>query len=185
MEIYPNQQRFSKKFVSDYGKLGKLVEGLKSVDLVVVMTIGSWDGLHVGHTRYLEEAKARGDCLIVGVDTDRAIELYKEPGRPLVAEEFRIEMLANLECVDYITLVGDVDDQGNWQYGLVKATRPNIFIVQGYPPEQVAQLQTYCDQVIELPRQELAFSTTRMFRKAGQAYLAKILRAAQEEDSGD
>ena len=64
------------KVVEDYDQLQKLVDGLRVVDNKIVVTIGSWDLLHIGHVRYLRKAKQQGDILIVGVDSDRAIKKY-------------------------------------------------------------------------------------------------------------
>ena len=72
--------------------------------LRVVMANGCFDLLHVGHTRYLQEAKAMGDILLVAINSDRSVAQIKGPGRPLQPEDERSEILGALECVDYITI---------------------------------------------------------------------------------
>ncbi len=68
----------------------------------VVFTNGVFDLLHVGHARYLAEARALGDALIVAVNTDASVRALKGPLRPIVPEAERMEMLASLACVDYV-----------------------------------------------------------------------------------
>src|SRR5438093_253428 len=66
----------------------------------IVFTNGCFDLLHVGHTRYLQEAKKLGDCLVVGLNSDASIRTIKPPGRPLVPHAQRAEVLAASACVD-------------------------------------------------------------------------------------
>jgi D-beta-D-heptose 7-phosphate kinase/D-beta-D-heptose 1-phosphate adenosyltransferase len=69
----------------------------------VVFTNGCFDLLHVGHLRYLEEAKSLGDILVVGVNSDRSVRELKGPRRPILPLAERMEILSGLECVDYVT----------------------------------------------------------------------------------
>ena len=73
----------------------------------IVFTNGCFDILHVGHLRYLEQARALGDLLVVGINTDESVRRMKGPERPFVPEEERAEMLAGLECVDYVTFFSE------------------------------------------------------------------------------
>ena len=70
----------------------------------IVFTNGVFDILHVGHARYLAEARALGDALIVAVNTDASVRRLKGDLRPIVCENERAELLAALACVDYVTL---------------------------------------------------------------------------------
>jgi D-beta-D-heptose 7-phosphate kinase/D-beta-D-heptose 1-phosphate adenosyltransferase len=85
-------------------ELRKIVEALKSEGKKIVFTNGCFDLLHVGHIRYLEKAKELGDILIVGVNSDRSVQMIKGPKRPILPEEERAEVLSGLGCIDYITL---------------------------------------------------------------------------------
>jgi rfaE bifunctional protein nucleotidyltransferase chain/domain len=67
-----------------------------------VFTNGCFDILHVGHIRYLKEAKALGDILIIGLNSDRSIRIIKGVNRPIIPLEHRVEVLAAIEYVDYI-----------------------------------------------------------------------------------
>jgi rfaE bifunctional protein nucleotidyltransferase chain/domain len=74
----------------------------------IVFANGCFDILHVGHTRYLQGAKALGDVLVVGVNSDASMRCIKDPGRPLMAETARARLVAALACVDYVTVFDDV-----------------------------------------------------------------------------
>ncbi|MEM5788188.1 MAG: D-glycero-beta-D-manno-heptose 1-phosphate adenylyltransferase [Syntrophobacteraceae bacterium] len=75
----------------------------------VVFTNGCFDLLHVGHVRYLEEARSLGDALIVAVNTDRSVSGIKGPKRPILPESDRAEVVASLECVTAVTLFDTPD----------------------------------------------------------------------------
>jgi len=100
----------TQKIVDDYDALAKAIDGLRAVNYRVVVTIGSWDLLHIGHVRYLLRAKEYGDVLVVGVDTDRGIKLYKGELRPVIPESERCEMLSYQSPVDFVTLIDDLDE---------------------------------------------------------------------------
>lgn len=70
----------------------------------VVLTNGCFDLLHVGHLRYLQEARRLGDILIVGVNSDESVRQIKGESRPIVPQQERAELIAGLECVDYVTI---------------------------------------------------------------------------------
>ncbi len=169
--------------ILDYQELKKITDAHKVLGHKIVCTVGSWDMLHIGHLRYLIKAKERGDVLVVGTDSDRGIKLYKKNDlRPVIPEAERMEMLKYQECVDYITLVDDIDDNGKWQYGLIKTIRPNLFVAtpEAYPEEQIKDIKLYSDDVLILPRQAEHTSTTeiieRMIKKHLEALLSKITR---------
>ncbi|OFZ17868.1 MAG: D-beta-D-heptose 1-phosphate adenosyltransferase [Bdellovibrionales bacterium RBG_16_40_8] len=92
----------------------------------LVFTNGCFDLLHVGHIRYLREARTLGDLLIVGLNTDSSVKRLKGPNRPLQSEADRAEILASLECVDFVTLFDeDVPTE------LIKKVRPDILVKGG------------------------------------------------------
>lgn len=174
---------FKCQFIEDYVKLGQFVTMLKSLGYKVVVTIGTWDLFHCGHARYLALAAEHGNVLIVGTDTDRAVKLYKDPSRPMVPQLERLEMLYHTRYVDFMTLVDDIDEQGVWQYGLLKATRPDVYVaVEGsYSPEQLQEIGLFCGEVVILPRQAKT-STTERIRKATAAHLQKMMKQLEEEE---
>lgn len=85
-------------------ELGALGDTLRAAGRRIVFTNGCFDLLHVGHLRYLEQARALGDVLVVGLNADASVRGLKGPKRPVVPEDERAELLAGLRCVDYVTL---------------------------------------------------------------------------------
>jgi rfaE bifunctional protein nucleotidyltransferase chain/domain len=90
--------------------------------------------LHIGHTRYLEEAKHLGDRLVVGLNSDDSVrQLTKGMDRPIVTADQRAEVLAALACVDYVTIFDEPDP-----LALIQALRPNILVKGGdWPTDRI------------------------------------------------
>jgi len=94
-------------FVGDLKELRGIIAGLQGEGRTVVFTNGVFDLLHVGHIRALTDARSRGDCLVVGVNSDRSVAELKSPELPLNPEDERVEVLCALECVDLVTVFSD------------------------------------------------------------------------------
>lgn len=93
----------------------------------IVFTNGCFDLLHIGHTRYLAEAKGLGDRLVVGINSDDSVrQLAKGTNRPIVSADQRAEVLVALACVDYVTIFDEPDP-----LALIQALRPNILVKGG------------------------------------------------------
>jgi len=164
----------TKKFVSNHKELLEKVKAHKVLGHSIVCTIGSWDMLHIGHLRYLNAAKKHGDILIVGVDSDRGIKSYKGPLRPIIPEKERAEMLCYQSCVDYVTLVDDIDQKGNWQYGLIKDLPIDVFVaVEGnsYTEAQKKMIKKLCKNISVIPRQALSTSSTDIVQNVIKMHL--------------
>ncbi|MCU0641275.1 MAG: D-glycero-beta-D-manno-heptose-7-phosphate kinase [Candidatus Margulisbacteria bacterium] len=99
---------------------------LRAAGNKLVFTNGCFDILHLGHVRYLHEAKKLGDILIVGVNTDASVTALKGPERPYASEMERAEILASLECVDYVVLFNELRPDN-----LIKAVRPDVHVKGG------------------------------------------------------
>jgi D-beta-D-heptose 7-phosphate kinase/D-beta-D-heptose 1-phosphate adenosyltransferase len=84
--------------------LRRIIQDLKAKGKRIVFTNGCFDLLHLGHVRYLEEAKSLGDILVVGVNSDASVRGLKGPNRPILPEEERAEILSGLGCIDYVTI---------------------------------------------------------------------------------
>lgn len=98
-------------------------ERLKREGKRVVALSGSFDLLHAGHIAYLEAARAKGDALVVLLNSDRSIRLYKGPRRPIVTESDRARVLAALRAVDYVTLFDDLTP-----VPALEAFHPDIYV---------------------------------------------------------
>jgi rfaE bifunctional protein nucleotidyltransferase chain/domain len=88
-------------------KLKVIVDELKQEDKKIVFANGCFDVLHVGHVRYLQDARSRGDVLIVGLNSDESVQRLKGEGRPILDQQARATLLSALECVDYVVLFED------------------------------------------------------------------------------
>ncbi len=101
----------------------------------IVTTNGCFDVLHVGHIRYLQQAKQQGDILIVAINSDDSVRAIKGDKRPLVSEDERAEVLAALECVDYVTIFSELDP-----IQFLHELRPDIHVKGGdYTLDQIVE----------------------------------------------
>jgi rfaE bifunctional protein nucleotidyltransferase chain/domain len=104
----------------------------------IVTTNGCFDVLHVGHLRYLQSAKELGDILIVAINSDESVRAIKGKKRPLVPQEERAELLAGLECVDYVMIFPELDPKQ-----FLIELRPNIHVKGGdYSLDRVIERET-------------------------------------------
>jgi len=81
---------------------------LRAAGKKLVFTNGVFDILHVGHVRYLEQARALGDALVVAINSDRTVRALKEAGRPLINQDERAEVLGAMRAVTYVTIFDEV-----------------------------------------------------------------------------
>ena len=99
----------------------------------MVATNGCFDLLHVGHVRFLQEAKKRGDLLIVGVNGDRSVRELKGEGRPVNGEADRAEVVAGLGCVDAVVIFPE-----KRATEFLRAVRPEVYVKGGdYQADQL------------------------------------------------
>lgn len=105
----------------------------------IVFTNGCFDLLHIGHTRYLQAARALGDLLVVGVNSDVSVRaLNKGTERPIVPEAQRAEVVAALACVDYVVVFNE-PDPGT----LIAALQPDVLVKGGdWSPDQIVGRET-------------------------------------------
>ena len=101
----------------------RLVEERRASGLTIVFTNGVFDLLHVGHLRYLQHARGRGDALIVGLNSDRSVRHIKGPDRPITAEAERAEILEALACVDAVVVFDE-----ETPHDLIMAIQPDILV---------------------------------------------------------
>ena len=103
------------------GSLAASLDAEREAGRTIVMANGCFDLLHAGHVRYLQGAAAEGDVLVVAVNTDESVRRNKGPGRPLQPEDDRVEVLAAVGCVDYVTTFGESTADA-----ILRALRPHV-----------------------------------------------------------
>jgi len=122
-----------KQKIKERKDLLRIIKELKAKGKRIVFTNGCFDLLHIGHVRYLEEAKALGDVLVVGVNSDTSVRKLKGPKRPILPEEERAEILSGLGCVDYVTLFKEMDP-----LKLITSLHPDVLVKGGdWAKEQI------------------------------------------------
>ena len=107
----------------DRAEARRVVNDLRASGKTIVFTNGVFDLLHIGHLRYLEEARRLGDALLVGVNSDRSVRLLKGSGRPITAEGERAEVLAALTCVDGVVIFDEETPRD-----LIQAIQPDVLV---------------------------------------------------------
>jgi rfaE bifunctional protein nucleotidyltransferase chain/domain len=152
---------FEDRLVGSLDELSERVTNLKGLGARVVLTSGSFDLIHLGHVKYLDRAKALGDVLVVGVDSDAKIRARKGDDRPLVPEMERLEMLAHQRPVDLIYLKDGEDER----WALIKAVSPDVLVLtedHNYSDEDQAALAEMCGDVSVIPRQASVTTSERI-----------------------
>ena len=106
--------------------LARIIAKDKAKGKKVVFTNGCFDILHVGHIEYLNKARALGDLLVIGLNSDRSVKKIKGKGRPINKELDRAKVLAALSFVDYVTIFSSPTPEG-----LIKILKPDILVKGG------------------------------------------------------
>jgi D-glycero-beta-D-manno-heptose 1-phosphate adenylyltransferase len=134
----------------------------------VVFTNGCFDVLHVGHVRYLKDARNMGDRLIVGLNSDASVKRLKGPLRPIHTQEERKEMLLSLACVDEVFIF---DEDTPLQ--LIKKVQPDVLVKGGdWPVESIVGADVVMEKggtVHSLPFHE-GYSSTNTIQKIIETY---------------
>ncbi|HEV7453951.1 MAG TPA: adenylyltransferase/cytidyltransferase family protein, partial [Candidatus Saccharimonadales bacterium] len=167
-----------KKRLVSQSDLMTLHDELKLKDKKIVFTAGSWDLLHVGQCRYLEEAKANGDILVVGVSSNEAIRKVKGANKPILDEKIRAEMLTYLRPVDFVTILPEPSCVPS--LGLLK---PDVFITvkedwtEEYKSSKEYKIVTKNGgEVKVVDRQSTAISTTKIIQRAIGGHLSSVFK---------
>ena len=112
--------------VIDRKNIGNVVTTLKAEGKKIVFTNGCFDILHVGHVRYLKEAKALGDILILGLNSDSSVKSLKGSNRPINNESDRAEVLSSLKAIDYVVIFDEKTAEN-----IVGEVKPDIYAKGG------------------------------------------------------
>jgi len=145
-----------------YEELLKNVEKARAESKTIGLVSGSWDLFHIGHLRYILEARKLCDYLIIAMDSDEKIRKRKGNNRPIINEQERYDFLTSLDKADYV-VIKDVNEP---KWGLIKSVRPDVLVAikENYTDEQIVKLEEYCGRVAILPRQAET-STSDKIRK--------------------
>ena len=174
--------RFEDRLIGSLEEMERKVAHLKGLDQRVVLTSGSFDLIHLGHVKYLTRAKQLGDVLVVGVDSDAKIRDRKGPGRPMVPERERLELLAHQRPVDLLYL----KDENEPRWGLIKAVSPDVLVVSEdskYSDAELRELREFCGEVEVLERQASVTTSERirqMHMHMGEQLGPELGRAIEE-----
>jgi len=138
-------------------------ERLRAAGQTLVFTNGVFDILHVGHVRYLSEARSLGDAMVIAINSDRSVRELKGMDRPLTKENDRAEILAALRAVDYVTIFDDVSPRS-----LIARLLPDVLVKGGdYALDQIhgrEEVEAAGGRVVSLPFVEGA-STSEIIKR--------------------
>jgi len=151
----------------DDDDLERFVRDARSAGRRIVFTNGVFDLLHPGHVRYLRAARAHGDLLIVGLNSDASVRRNKGPERPIVAERERAEVLLALECVDAVSIF---DEETPAE--IINRVQPDV-LVKGadWPADQIVGRDTVEARggVVVREPVETGYSTSAIIEKVRKA----------------
>ena len=161
--LFADASNFELRFVESYDQIETVVGALKTLGLRVVLTSGSFDIIHEGHSMYLEAARHFGDFLIVGLDSDDKIRSRKGPDRPAVPQMERLRMVTHQRGVGLVTLKHAF--HARWQ--LIKTVSPDVLVAteDTYTEAEIAELEArYCTRVEVLERMATVSTSARLRR---------------------
>ena len=161
--LFADASNFDQRFVEDYEQIETTVRALRTLGSKVVLTSGSFDIIHEGHSMYLEAARQFGDFLIVGLDSDEKIHARKGENRPVVPQMERLRMVTHQRGVGLVTLKHTYHSK--WQ--LIKTVRPYVLVAteETYTPEEIRELESrYCGRVEVLERMATVSTSARLRR---------------------
>lgn len=125
----------SRSKIADLDAVVERVRGARGHGKSIALANGVFDLLHVGHVRYLQAARELADVLVVAVNSDASTRAYKGPGRPVVNEAERAELVAALACVDHVLVFDDGDVRR-----VLRALKPDVHVKgTDYTPESVPE----------------------------------------------
>jgi D-beta-D-heptose 7-phosphate kinase/D-beta-D-heptose 1-phosphate adenosyltransferase len=148
------------------------VAEMKGAGKRVVFTNGCFDLLHPGHTRYLAEARALGDALVVAINSDRSVRALKGSSRPILPESERAEVIAALRCVDLVTIFDDLTPRD-----LLARMLPQV-LVKGadWGPANIVgreEVEAAGGRVVSIPV-VLGYSTSELIEKASRVLNSEL-----------
>ena len=153
----------SEKILRGPDEVRRVRASLRARGRRLVFTNGCFDLLHVGHTRYLQQARELGDALLVAINSDRSVRALQGPGRPVMSEGERAEVLAALAAVDYVTIFDEESPRS-----LIAEVLPDVLAKGGdYALEEIhgrEEVERAGGRVVALPFVE-GVSTTEVVER--------------------
>jgi rfaE bifunctional protein nucleotidyltransferase chain/domain len=184
---------FKERYIRSLQAAAEIVRHCQQGGMKVVFTQGVFDLIHIGHAKYLDEAKKLGDILIVGVDSDE-LTRHRKPGlnRPVVPEDERLEMLSFMRSIDFMFMrtLPEVQAANDIDYA-IKVIRPDIFVMsqttKDFPPEKKTMLEEYAPdvQILEPQAETSSSARIRFLAMDGASELKKRLDVTLTEFFAD
>jgi rfaE bifunctional protein nucleotidyltransferase chain/domain len=166
LTIYYLPKPMSGKVITDREELLRARATLRADGRRLVFTNGCFDLLHVGHVRYLADARRLGDALLVAINSDRSVRALKGSNRPVMNESERAEILAALEAVDFVTIFDEESPRK-----LISEVLPDVLVKGGdYQLDEIhgrEEVERAGGQVLSLPFVEGASTTSIIERIKG------------------
>lgn len=134
-------------------KIGKKIRKNHSKEKIVLIG-GSFDLIHIGHTRVLEKAKKHGDVLVVALNSDAHIKTYKPTHRPIVPETQRAEVVGSIKHVDYVFIT----DEGLYDPNIYKSLQPDILILIKEKGRYKSRVASAMKLMSQFPKLEVVFA---------------------------
>ncbi len=173
----------SNNLIVEFDKLKELGELLRKKNKKVAFVSGSYDLLHVGHTRFVEQAGILADVLIVGIPSDFSLRCSKGLGRPIISEHARAYVLGHVDQVDFVTVFKD-----RTIYSSLEALKPDIFFTvneswnSGYKESPEYKLvKSYGGEVVTAERQSPFLSSSAIIDKMAHRKVMEIFKECMDE----
>ena len=161
--LFEDASNFDLRYVPDLDRVAEISAALKTLGVSVVLTSGSFDLIHQGHSLYLEAARELGGFLIVGVDSDEKVRSRKGPNRPIIPEDERLLMVTHQRGVGVVTL------KHAWhpRWALIKAVRPDVLVATAdtYTPDEIEELTSGPCGRVEVMARMATISTSNRLRQ--------------------
>ncbi|HLB51422.1 hypothetical protein A3F07_02535 [candidate division WWE3 bacterium RIFCSPHIGHO2_12_FULL_38_15] len=172
----------SNELILDSGEVRKVLSRTGKKKLVLVS--GSYDLLHVGHARFIEQAGLLGDVLVVAIPSDKSLRQLKGVGRPVISEKSRAYILGHLDPVDYVVVFDDTT-----VYSTLETIKPDIFFTvdeswnKGYKQSKEYKLvKSYGGEVALTERQAPYLSASMLIDRLAQKKVKEIFRECMDEE---
>lgn len=148
-------------------EIREIADELRKQGKKIVTCNGAFDLIHIGHLKFLQEAKALGDVLIVGLNSDKSIKQYKSKDRPFIPEQYRAELISGFECVDYITIFDETVPMP-----FIESVKPDVHVNgedYGYDCIEKPIVEKYGGKIY-IVKNYKDFSTSKLIQKIMDVY---------------